>query len=150
MVVIWEPAAGLFIRQYRISRPRTWPRRLGGSLTPEIDGFHAMTLYLTKKKDFFWLLICQTQNKAAFAASDILVTVLSRLDNPILVSRPTDYAPCANLDEEEVSDSVLFHFSPPFLTNHSGSDWRARLGPFCMHNVCIIYITYLMLKKNLI
>ena len=27
-------------------------------------------------------------------------------------------------------DSVLFHFSPPFLVNHSGSGWWARLGPF--------------------
>ena len=27
-------------------------------------------------------------------------------------------------------DSVLFHFSPPFLVNHSGSGWWARQGPF--------------------
>ena len=70
-------------------RARGWPiylpntvmasaRRFGGSLTA-FTGFHALA-----SEDFFWLLIVRS-NEAASEES---------------ISRPTDYAPRANLDRK--------------------------------------------------
>ena len=74
------PRPAYFSRQYRISRPRSWLRRLGWSLTLEIDVFLRLS-----RSGFGSLILASNlpyQNKAASAAFAI-----SRLDNPNLVRR---------------------------------------------------------------
>ena len=53
--------------------------------------------------------MCQIQNEAASAVSDILRSFLARQSNlgEECASRPADYSPCANLDGEEIRSFSL-------------------------------------------
>ena len=101
--MICEPEAGLCFPTIPHLSARGWPRRFGGSLNMEIEG--ALRL---SRRGLGRLLLVSNLPSPEWGLSRFR-SFSAGQSNLGEENRPADYAPCANLDGEEVC-SVAFRF----------------------------------------